>query len=104
MAASGNDTMNPEEWQRAKDIFSIASELSPDTREAYLAETCGQNHNLYCEVKSLLQSLEQAGSFLQPPPASTNTDEPTSSHRSTLSVGQVIAKRFQILRFVGSGG
>ena len=48
------------------DIFSAAVELTtPEDREKYLDEACGDNEVLRERIKSLLRSSREAGSFIE---------------------------------------
>lgn len=52
----------------AEGVFAEAVELPPGSaREQLLAERCGDDTTLYCEVASLLRAHDAAGGFLQPP-------------------------------------
>src|SRR5437899_7723002 len=53
----------------AAGIFAEALELPPGrARELLLAQRCGNDTALQCEVASLLRAHEDAGDFLKPPP------------------------------------
>jgi serine/threonine protein kinase/tetratricopeptide (TPR) repeat protein len=52
-------------WERTKELFSLALELEPAARSAYLCEACGGDEALHAEVESLLRSHERADSFLE---------------------------------------
>ena len=54
-------------WERVKQVFQAALERSPETRPAFLAETCGDDRSLRAEVESLLLAHEGAGSFAERP-------------------------------------
>ncbi len=47
--------MNPEQWQKVKNILEDALEKSPEARSIYLDEVCGTNENLRREVEKLLK-------------------------------------------------
>jgi serine/threonine protein kinase len=54
----------------AEAVFAEAMELPPGgARERLLAERCGDNTTLHCEVASLLRAHDAAGDFMKPPPA-----------------------------------
>ncbi|MFO7902514.1 MAG: WD40 repeat domain-containing protein [Planctomycetota bacterium] len=65
-----------------REIFMEALDRSsPEDRRAYLDKVCGENINLRRRVETLLQSHEDAGSFLEHPATAdipTFTFEPTS--------------------------
>jgi serine/threonine protein kinase len=53
----------------AEEVFAEAMELPPGgARERLLAERCGDNTTLRCEVASLLRAHDDAGDFMKPPP------------------------------------
>ena len=53
-------SLSPEKWQQVKDLFQAAAERGPEERQAFLHEACGADHELLCEVASLLNFDEQA--------------------------------------------
>ena len=56
--------------RRLKSIFDEAAEIaSREDRAAYVERACGDDVELRLQVEGLLRSLEEAGSFLQGPPA-----------------------------------
>jgi eukaryotic-like serine/threonine-protein kinase len=59
--------MDPERWQRVDGLFQAALERPAGEREAWLGRECGGDDALAEEVRSLLASHQQAGSFLEKP-------------------------------------
>jgi serine phosphatase RsbU (regulator of sigma subunit) len=58
--------MNPEQWQKVRDVLAQALELWPKDRGAFLDQTCAGNQALRREVETLLSSDEAARTnFLQ---------------------------------------
>lgn len=54
----------------AASVFAEALERAPgDARARLLAERCGRDTALHCEVASLLRAHDAAGEFLTPPPS-----------------------------------
>lgn len=94
--------MNPSQWSRVKDILDVALDLPTHARAAYLATACGDDQPLFLEVKSLLENFNEAGSFLQS--SCSSTQVPDAEQQPTFLPEEVIAGRFQILRFVAHGG
>ncbi|HEV3040414.1 MAG TPA: protein kinase [Candidatus Angelobacter sp.] len=95
--------MNAAQWAKVKEILDTALDLPVETRASYLNETCGDDPEVYVEVKSLLDSSDQAGIFLQsshPSPRSS----PRTQQAPAFSSGQLVANRFQIVRFIAHGG
>jgi serine/threonine protein kinase len=56
--------MNPERWQKVKEVFDAALQYEPRERRHFLERACGDDVELLEEVASLLASYEQAGSFI----------------------------------------
>src|SRR5437764_2737811 len=104
MALSRNGEMNLERWQRAKELLDVASEMTPNDREAYLRDACGQDEDLYREVQSLLENLTLAGDFLAESGTSPANQEEPPADPPAFSEGDCIAERFQIVQFIGRGG
>ena len=94
MALSRNGEMNLERWQRAKELLDVASEMTPNDREAYLRDACGQDEDLYREVQSLLENLTLAGDFLAESGASPANPEEPPADPPAFSEGDCIAERF----------
>ena len=59
----------------AAEIFEIALESDPAERAASVRRACGENHELYAEVMSLLEADERAGEFLHPPSKDFQDDQ-----------------------------
>ena len=59
--------MNPELWQRAKEIYNSVLERQPVQREAFIAEACAGDEALREEVESMLGWQERAGDFIESP-------------------------------------
>jgi hypothetical protein len=59
--------MTPETWQRLKDLFQAALELSEEARRAYLLDACNGDTELLLRVEKLLSAHSMAGSFLNSP-------------------------------------
>jgi len=61
--------MQTERWHRVKEIFSAALDREPAERARYLEEACAGDSELLAEVRSLLDSHETAGDFIEEPAA-----------------------------------
>jgi serine/threonine protein kinase len=59
--------MSPERLQQVYELYHAALERQPGERSEFLRQTCGGGEELEREVRSLLSSDEQAGSFLKSP-------------------------------------
>jgi serine/threonine protein kinase len=96
--------MDVERWDRIKGLFEAALDRPEADREQFLAEACQGREDLLVDVKSLLSSEKEFGDFLEQPvvrlPASPENDDLPP----LFSPGEIVAERFQILRFIGRGG
>jgi len=59
--------MHSHSWQRLKDIVDAALERDQQSWPAWLAETCGDDIDLFLEVSSLLAASRQHGDFIERP-------------------------------------
>ncbi|MEM7349278.1 MAG: serine/threonine-protein kinase [Acidobacteriota bacterium] len=59
--------MQPDTWQRVKQVFQGSIDLEPREREAFLAEACVGDTELSREVRVLFDHLAAAGDFLESP-------------------------------------
>ena len=55
------------QWRQVREILFAASQIEAGARGDYLAQHCGGDAWLRAEVESLLQSLSEAGDFLESP-------------------------------------
>ena len=66
MKSAGNAAMNPERWQRLKELFQAALERDPASRTSFLDKACAGDSRFREEVESLLAG-HQDDSFLERP-------------------------------------
>jgi hypothetical protein len=59
--------MDPERWQKVKQIYQSAIELEPGGRDAYLRVVCAGDEVLLQEIRSLLNQQSRAASALHHP-------------------------------------
>ena len=88
--------LTPDKWQRAKAVFDAALQQPAQERETFLSEACREN-DVREQVRQLLSSHEQAGSFLSNPAVDISKSERFAS-------GTILAGRFKIVRCLGKGG
>jgi serine/threonine protein kinase/tetratricopeptide (TPR) repeat protein len=91
--------MNAERWQQAKRVLDEAIGMAPAERASYLDRVCVGDSELRHEVESLLQSYEQAGSFLESPALDLNTKISPTVSRAGSRIGA-----YRILEEIGIGG
>ena len=92
--------MNPDRWQRIKDLFGEARECEPAKRAAFLAKACEGDEELRREVNSLLESDQQTGGLFDTPAAAAFAAAPA---KLDPLVGCAIGP-YRIVRRIGSGG
>lgn len=118
--------MNPNNWERAKELFEAALELEPSQRASFLAANCHEV-NLQREVEKLLVDYQAAGSFLDDPALSSKTPNaiglckimeevfrplpPSEMHHATAESAEaddpMFGRRlgaYKLVRRVGKGG
>jgi serine/threonine protein kinase len=86
------------DWNKIKEIFSLALEKERDQRLAFVAEICANDDHLRAEVESWLASYEAAEKFIE---------KPAFEVSSTFAEKDQIAKHFgsyRIIREIGAGG
>lgn len=84
--------MDPLRWQRIGELFAAAGQLDGDCRIAFLKENCGQDEDLFKQVKSLLDIDDRQGLL---------DSKPTVS---TLGIPRIVAGRFRIIGYIAEGG
>src|SRR5258708_1671406 len=87
--------MTPETWERVKEIFESALEAPSQDRPAFLDRACAGDSALREEVERLLRSDAEADGFL---------NAPLLECRYSLSAGEIIGARYEIVRLLGRGG
>jgi serine/threonine protein kinase len=97
--------MTPERWRQITEIFHAARERDAASREAFVAEACGEDPTLRQEVEAMLVGLDRAGQFGETP-LFASASRPESA--SPLDVVQLPPGSqlgpYQILSLLGAGG
>jgi len=86
----------PEQWERVKEAFDAIVDLDAAGRTTALSELRLQDPELHAAVEELVANHDRAGDFLTEPMALELVP--------TLTVGEIIAGRYEIVRFIGRGG
>src|SRR4030095_7402625 len=86
-------------WQEVKDPFHEALRLDSGERDQFLNKACDGDIEFRIEVESLLDSLNEAKSFLEQPVIG----EPRSKTTFQLREGQAIS-HYRIISPIASGG
>jgi len=101
--------MNPQPWERVKDLLHEVMQLAPEERSQFLDQNCGSDDALRADVESLLlANAVVRSSFLRSPLSAgglgvENNKEQIDSPVA-LEAGQVFAQRFLLVRKLGEGG
>lgn len=90
--------MNPDDYQKVKEIFNAALEVEPARRSAFLDEHCNGQTAIRQEAERLLASCDSE--FLETPAAGNLSDDPEL--RASYS-GERLG-HYVVIRKVGSGG
>jgi serine/threonine-protein kinase len=93
--------MKKDGWNKAKQVFSGAIKVEPEKRSTYLDEACADDSELRREVESLLDSLEDAGSFMESPAVGEVAEMIRES--ITLEKGKYLG-HYEIIKQIGAGG
>lgn len=96
--------MTPEKWKEIKQIFEQAVTQPILSRAHVVHELCHGDQDLELEVTGLLGAHETANSFLEKPAFDVHGYLAEQRQQASFLPGTVIAKRFEILRFLNRGG
>jgi serine/threonine protein kinase/Flp pilus assembly protein TadD len=94
--------MTPEQWERIKELVAAGLEREGALRARFLDEACAGDSSLRAEVRELIASYEQAGSFM----AASAFDAATklvAEDRDVSLVGQRVGA-YRNVRELGHGG
>jgi serine/threonine protein kinase/Tfp pilus assembly protein PilF len=101
--------MDAERWKRVDELLQAAMQVPVEQQEAFLCQQCDGDQELLEEVRSLLTSHRQAGSFLEQPAvdvlgvtAQLNTISVPPSGISSIA-GQTVS-HYRVLGPLGFGG
>jgi non-specific serine/threonine protein kinase/serine/threonine-protein kinase len=102
--------VTPTRFARINAVFSGALERTPETRPAYLAESCGDDSELRSEVESLLAALDRSGGRWDSPLLGVNIaaavdgpDAPLPSQDPSYRVGTTVGP-YMLVRLIAQGG
>src|SRR5713226_6836381 len=92
--------MQQHEWEKVKEVLTVALEQPVAMRAQFLAESCGDDEALRSEVESLLAAHEEPKNLLEQHTIDLAAQLQTDGHK-------YLGKRFgsyRILREIGRGG
>ena len=93
--------LSAEKWQRVKELFDAAADLSARERAALLERECAGDAALHNEVESLLEADEAANSFIENPAAAIPRDLLKQAEEE---LGGRQFGAYRVLRELGRGG
>jgi serine/threonine protein kinase/tetratricopeptide (TPR) repeat protein len=96
--------MTSEHWELVTKIFDAALDQPESARNDFVRRECKGDTELAAEVLKLLVADGQAGSFLDRPAVATLPSRAELSRGYSLTAGNILSGRFEILRFIGQGG
>ncbi len=95
--------MTPSEWQIVKRVFDLAIDQPAEAQSAMLADL-PEPPRIKAEVRRLLRSLASSDGFLQEPAIDLHDLIGAEDENPVLSAGALVARRFEIKRFLNRGG
>ncbi|HSU59214.1 MAG TPA: protein kinase [Bryobacteraceae bacterium] len=96
--------MDPQRWESIKDLFDRALSLAPADRNVFLAEACRDDSALRVDIETLLEHNRSTTFLDQRPSQLLGLLLPQDGEDLTFQIGEVLAGRFKIARFIGRGG
>jgi serine/threonine protein kinase/tetratricopeptide (TPR) repeat protein len=101
--------MHSDRWKQIDSLLQATLEHPPSERDGFLRQACNGDGELESEVRSLLASEEEAGSFLESPAmevaaaAIAHRHDRETSAAADYLVGRVIS-HYRVIEKLGSGG
>jgi serine/threonine protein kinase len=100
--------MASDQWKQLNSLLHAALQHTPEERDAFLREACGDNSRLEREARSLLALEEKAGEFLESPAiemqAQVGVREQTKEREETRLLETRVISHYRILAKLGGGG
>ena len=90
--------MTPERWHRVNEVFHSACEQPPSEVDGFARSACGDDREMYSEVRRMLEEHVRDGFLDHKPWAATVSSPPV------FAAGQIVSGRYRIVRFLGRGG
>lgn len=88
--------MTPEKWRSINEIFQLALEQPTATREAFLTHACAGDPSLKLRISDMIRDHSRHGGLLD--------KRPWKEHTLCFRPGQVVADRYEVVRFIAKGG
>ena len=100
--------MDSDRWKQIDSLLQAALERPRNERDGFLRQACGGDRDLEGEVRALLASSEEAGSFLESPAMEVAAQ--AIAHRQNEAAGPAdfragwVVSHYRIIEKLGSGG
>lgn len=95
--------MDSERLKQVEDLYHAALELSPDERETFIRESCGEDEELRSELETLLAVKRSSNDFFENPPLSLAAEMFSEKETHASLAGKEIG-HYKIIRLLGAGG
>jgi predicted Ser/Thr protein kinase len=95
--------MNSDRWKQVDGLLQSALERPPGERSEFLRKACAGDKELEQEVRSLLASQQEAGSFLESPAIEVAARDQEATETIRSPIAQTIS-HYRILEKLGAGG
>jgi serine/threonine protein kinase/tetratricopeptide (TPR) repeat protein len=101
--------MNSQQWKKVDSLLQLVLERPPEERDAFLRQACMGDEALEREVRSLLSSHEEAGSFLENPAidvaarAVARRQSQDAQESADVLIGRTVS-HYRIVGKLGTGG
>ncbi|MEZ2345549.1 protein kinase [Terriglobus sp. RCC_193] len=96
--------MDAERWERVKQVFDLAVDAPEAQQRSIVEMSCSGDPELIAEVLRLLESDASAGDFLDAAAGDLHAYLQPENRLPRFREGDVLARRFEIRRFINSGG
>src|SRR5262245_61778555 len=96
--------MNPETWERVKDTFAAAVELTPDEGERLIRTTLADDESAREEALAMLRASRTERHFLDQPAIRIANLEGTVAISPAPQPGAMGGQRFRIGGWIAAGG
>lgn len=94
--------MTPERYERVVNLFQQALSKTGETRDAFVAEACGDDTELRHQIEDMLAADEEETEFLAEPPGDLAT-EALQGYQQLSFIGQTLGE-YRVLARLGTGG
>jgi serine/threonine protein kinase len=102
--ADANITLKPEQWARAREIYSVFLNSPTEEQSRLFAELCNEDPQLESCIRGLLKAHNQGSSFLNEPAWNVLDAFSSIPVPADLEEGTILSGRFKVGRRLNQGG